>query len=251
MLEKLTVLGTGTIVPVPGRKCAGYLLDTGNELLLIDCGPGILGQLTDLEIDFSRLNNIVLSHFHYDHISDLFALILSMNMRFEGEKIVNITAPTGIVDIIINAKKFLFQHEKGFNPERIKIREIEEGQYEVAGLSVKTARTFHTGESLCYRFIDSCGKSFFYSGDTGVNENIIHLGKNADLAVVECSHSDNFPDSSGHMTLSGVLDFYDRAYPAKLVLSHFYSDFLEDRTGQSTVINRSIILARDKDIFCF
>ncbi len=250
MLSKITVLGSGTIVPVAGRKCAGYLLDNSGELLLVDCGPGILGQLADINADFSGLENILITHFHYDHISDLFALILSMNMRSGGGKILNITGPGGISDIIYNAKKYLFPYEEGYKPENINIREIGPGGFKLMDLDVTAERTFHTGESLCYRFSDNKGHSFFFSGDTEYNENIVKLGKNTDVAVVECSHSEgNYVP--GHMTWPGILSFYEKAAPGKLVLTHFYQDFLDEGINEQTANNKNIVFAKDRDVFYF
>lgn len=251
MLNTLTTLGTGTIVPVPGRKCAGYLLDTTDSLILLDCGPGIFGQLADLEIDYSKLHNIFITHFHYDHISDLFALIISMNIRFNGNYSLSITGPKGIADILYNVKKFLLPYQDDFNLEKLHITEVEPGNFKIGDLSITTDRTFHTSNSLCYRFVDTRGTVFFYSGDTDYNEHIVKLGSNADLAVVECSHSDGFANTCGHMTWSGVNKFYDQAKPRKLVLSHFYQDFLSEGIHTKAVIGKNIFFANDKDVFQF
>ncbi len=251
MLNKLTVLGTGTIVPVTDRKCSGYLLDNNDELILIDCGPGILGQLTDIETDFSRLNNILITHFHYDHISDLFALILSLDMRSRGNNILNITGPEGIRKILYDAKKWLFPSENGYRPEKINITEVLPGRFKILDLDVSAEKTFHTEKSLCYRFDDRNGRSLFYSGDTEYNGNIVKLGKYADIAVVECSHSEKFYDKSGHMTWPGILKFNERAMPVKLVLTHFYEDFLSEEIYKYPSEDKNIVFANDKDIFHF
>lgn len=69
---RLTILGNNGPYPAPGGACSGYLLesDSGKTTILLDCGTGVLarlGQYTDLE----RLDAVVLSHLHYDHMSDM------------------------------------------------------------------------------------------------------------------------------------------------------------------------------------
>lgn len=69
---KLTILGNNGPYPAPGGACSGYLLesDSGNTTILIDCGTGVLQNLMAAEA-LDRLDAVVLSHLHYDHMSDL------------------------------------------------------------------------------------------------------------------------------------------------------------------------------------
>ena len=48
---RFTTLGTGTISLSPARSCAGYLLETRDVRLLIDCGSGITRRLAELGLD--------------------------------------------------------------------------------------------------------------------------------------------------------------------------------------------------------
>lgn len=69
---KLTILGNNGPYPAPGGACSGYLLesDSGNTTILIDCGTGVLANLMGAGA-LSRLDAVVLSHLHFDHMSDL------------------------------------------------------------------------------------------------------------------------------------------------------------------------------------
>ena len=77
-----------------------------------------------------------------------------------------ITGPRGIAGLLHDAKKFLFNYQDDYRPEKLHIKEVEPGSFQVEYLTVTAERTQHTGHSLCYRFEDSSGRSFFYSGDT-------------------------------------------------------------------------------------
>lgn len=82
---KLTFLGTGTSVGVPtiGCKCrvctstdahdkrlrASAIVESGDTRILIDCGPDFRQQM--LGLDFKRIDAVLLTHVHYDHVGGL------------------------------------------------------------------------------------------------------------------------------------------------------------------------------------
>lgn len=69
---KLTILGNNGPYPAPGGACSGYLLesDSGDTTILIDCGTGVLANLMAAGA-LDRLDAVILSHLHFDHMSDL------------------------------------------------------------------------------------------------------------------------------------------------------------------------------------
>ena len=69
---RLTILGNNGPFPAPGGACSGYLVesDSGETRILLDCGTGVLAHLTQLTPDI-HLDAVVLSHLHYDHMSDM------------------------------------------------------------------------------------------------------------------------------------------------------------------------------------
>ena len=69
---RLTILGNNGPYPAPGGACSGYLLesDSGETAILIDCGTGTLANLMARNA-LDRLDAVVLTHLHFDHMSDL------------------------------------------------------------------------------------------------------------------------------------------------------------------------------------
>ncbi len=82
---RLTFLGTGTStgIPVIGCKCGvcmskdprdrhyrtAALLESDTTRVLIDCGPDIRMQL--LRVPFKKIDGVLLTHEHYDHVGGL------------------------------------------------------------------------------------------------------------------------------------------------------------------------------------
>lgn len=78
----LKILGNSGPYPAPNGACSGYLLqsDSGDTKILIDCGPGVLSRLMD-EGCLGTLDAVVLSHLHYDHMSDMLPLQYALQLN--------------------------------------------------------------------------------------------------------------------------------------------------------------------------
>jgi len=72
---ELTVLGLGTLVAQKVRSCAGYVLCNGNDHAMLDCGPGCLLRLNQADVAVTDISLVLISHFHWDHIAELPALL--------------------------------------------------------------------------------------------------------------------------------------------------------------------------------
>ena len=79
---KLTILGNNGPYPAAGGACSGYLLtgDHGRTQVLIDCGAGVLSGLSTW-ISWEALDAVILSHLHYDHMSDLLPMQYAMQFH--------------------------------------------------------------------------------------------------------------------------------------------------------------------------
>ena len=76
---KLTVLGASGGFPAAGGATSGYLLEYDNRHILIDCGSGVLANLFRF-ISIDRLDAIILTHLHADHISDMQVLKYAIDL---------------------------------------------------------------------------------------------------------------------------------------------------------------------------
>ena len=67
---KLTVVGCSPAWPNPGGAQSGYLVESAERRLLLDCGPGVLPRLRARE-GWPVVDAIAITHFHLDHWGDL------------------------------------------------------------------------------------------------------------------------------------------------------------------------------------
>jgi phosphoribosyl 1,2-cyclic phosphate phosphodiesterase len=84
-MMNITFLGTGTSTGVPEIGCtcavctsadvrnrrlrASALVETEHERILIDCGPDFREQI--MTVDFRRLDAVLVTHEHYDHVGGI------------------------------------------------------------------------------------------------------------------------------------------------------------------------------------
>jgi ribonuclease Z len=81
-LFEITFLGTSASAPSPKRNLPAYLVQHDEFRFLVDCGEGTQRQILQSGIGFKRLNRILITHGHLDHILGLGGL-LSTFMRWE------------------------------------------------------------------------------------------------------------------------------------------------------------------------
>lgn len=72
------LLGTGGMLPLPGRWLTSCIMRYKGTGLLIDCGEGTQITLRELGWSFKAIDYILFTHFHGDHISGLPGLLLTI-----------------------------------------------------------------------------------------------------------------------------------------------------------------------------
>jgi ribonuclease Z len=70
--------GTGGMIPLPERWLACCWIEYQGKALLVDCGEGTQIALKKAGCRLSRLDILLITHFHADHIAGLPGLLLTL-----------------------------------------------------------------------------------------------------------------------------------------------------------------------------
>lgn len=96
---KLTILGSGAAVPTLGRSVTAQYLNFSERRILIDCGEGTQLQIRKRQKKLQRINYILISHAHADHILGLPGLIATMSLLGRKNDL-QIYCPAAVKDLI-------------------------------------------------------------------------------------------------------------------------------------------------------
>jgi ribonuclease BN (tRNA processing enzyme) len=73
---EITLLGTGTPTPSLKRASSGYLIRVGDDVIVMDHGPGANRRLLQTGTKLPDVTHVFFSHLHYDHCMEYPHLLL-------------------------------------------------------------------------------------------------------------------------------------------------------------------------------
>ncbi|MCR4398103.1 MAG: MBL fold metallo-hydrolase [Firmicutes bacterium] len=213
---RITVLGKHAPFPPAGGACSGYLLEHEGTRVLIECGSGVLSRL-QVVMSLCDLTDVVLSHLHGDHTSDLMVLRYAADADLRHER-----RPGGIR-----------VHAPPDPPE-----EFERLAYK----EVMIPHAVHDGDELTigdmrFRFtavdhpfpclamtVSAGGETFAYSGDTAACARLVEAARGADLFLCEASlmEDENLSGYRGHLSAAQAGRVAAEAGVGALMLTHLW-----------------------------
>jgi len=246
---EITILGSGTATPCLARNASSVAVETSENRLLVDIGPGTIRRLCEAGIDVKSVDLILLTHFHADHVSDLPPLLFAANYEYGAvrEEPFHLVGPAG-VEQFYEALVKAYGHSIVPRCDRLRINELHNAAPDVmtmGDLIIRSRPSRHTFPSLSYR-IEAGDVSVTISGDTDFSEDLIELAAGTDLLVCESSFPDQMK-TEGHLTPSEAGRIASAAGAGRLVLTHLYPPCdLEDIVRQAArEYSGEIIKARD------
>ena len=148
---EIIFLGTSASAPSIHRGLSAQVVKHDEHRFLIDCGEGTQRQILQSGLGFRRLNRILITHGHLDHILGLGGL-LSTFMRWETMDELEIFAGRWALERIQDLL-FGVVLRKATPPMDIRLREIQPGVFfETDDFSVTAFLVDHRGPD-CYGFL--------------------------------------------------------------------------------------------------
>lgn len=279
---KVTLLGTGTPAPSLTRQSSGYLIEIGDDVIVVDHGPGAAHRLLEAGCHPTKVTHCFLSHMHYDHIMDYPRLVLQrwdmgagkiaeldvygpQPLRSISDKLLGDDGAFGLdieSRVSHQASKDVYVSRGGVLPRakpRPNVREVAPGDIiEGKGWRVVVGEADHFQpilDCLGYRFESEAGV-LVYSGDSGgVPDSMVELAKDADMLIHMCHFATGMEPTPAYRQASGnhmdIAEVARRAGVKTVVLTHFIH--LLDNPGvleqlvveMKTVFDGNIIVGRD------
>ena len=241
-MGKITLLGSAGAVTNGARDNVSLVFSIHEKewseyQLLIECGGSAAHKLAKIGIPYERLEDIILTHAHLDHIYGLPGLVFSMIYKDQArKKPLHIYCPEEAVGIITNMlDSFELRQGRSF---LIGVRAVpaEEGTliFENEYIRVTASPVDHSpglgtfGVKLENKL---SGKTVVYSSDTGYSERLIRLAENADILFHECSGLSKHPIPPIHSNALEVGQVALQSQVKKLVLLHFDCVLNDDVTA--------------------
>ena len=220
---KLTVLGSSASWSErPGRPSSCYMLELGEQAILLDLGQGALASVFPHR-DPATLTAVVVSHMHGDHHVDLIPLRNLLYYHYGEPRRIGLHLPAGLRE-----RYDVFMGEDGFldvmdGPDVIK------GTRQIGPFIVQAHPVTHSENSHAFRVTDSAdpdGPGLVYSGDCGRADDLLPLIHEGDTLLCEAFWSTLEPiPSANHLSAAEAADVARRGGAAHLILTHVLESY--------------------------
>ena len=211
---RITLLGTGSPTPSVKRAGSGYLVETGSESFVFDCGPGSYRRFLEAGKDPTEISQLFVSHWHYDHCTDLPHYVLQRwdqgagtipELKICGPRPIRrivraLFERDGVFDSDLEARtrnemSVAIYHARGGAGRRQRprpvISEAEHGsEFRGDDWTVRVIEVPHVQpylRCLAYR-LESEGRSLVYSGDSGPTDRMVTFSEGADVLIHMCHY---------------------------------------------------------------
>ncbi len=219
-MAQLIVLGSSAIVPDMDHDNTHFVLKGQESGVLVDCGSNPIARLRKVGVDYEALTDMILTHFHPDHV--LGVPILLNNMWFLGRR--RALRVYGLHHCLNRVEDmmlmFTWDEWPDFFPvafhrvlERSNQLLLENNDFRITSWPVR-----HYVPTIGLRIENKrTGFVAAYSCDTAPTPSLTELAHNADLFIHEAAGADGMGHSSARQAGEAA-----RAAGAKrLVLVHY------------------------------
>ncbi len=215
---KLTVLGSSAAwSEQTGRPSSSYLVEHGEEALVLDLGQGALGALFGHR-EPSTIRAVVVSHMHADHHVDLIPLRHYLKYQFDEPRRIGLHVPDELrrrYDAFLGEADFL---------RDLAGPELVAGAREIGPFILEAQPVLHSEHSYAFRVTaidDRDGSGLVYSGDCGRADDLLPLIREGDTVLCEAFWSTRTPQpEANHLTATQAADVAHRGRAGRLILTH-------------------------------
>jgi len=216
-MTKITFLGTASAVPDRNHCNTHFIVQSGRRNFLIDCSGNPIVRLEQAAIDPLAITDIVLTHFHPDHVSGFPLLLMDLWLLGRTEPLIIY----GLGDVIDRVEQMMALYEwdtwTGLYPVRFhNISDTDlTASFEVDGIKITTALVSHLIPGIGIRLTFPDGV-LCYSSDTAPCEAVVKLASGADILIHEASGA-----GKGHSSAEQAGSMAEKSGTKRLYLVHY------------------------------
>lgn len=210
---KLTILGYMGAYPYQGVGTTGYLLQSGKFNLLLDAGSGTLLEL-EKTLDPLKLDAVLLSHYHYDHIADLGVLQYYFQLFPTAHK-------KPILPIYGHTEDA--EHYQALNLPNVTqgFPYSEKAPLTLGPFTITFMKTKHPVPCFAMRIVErATGKVLVFTGDSGYLPAFVEFAHEADVFLADTYLFNGHENHPAHFTAHEAGQLAEKAQVKQLILTH-------------------------------
>lgn len=218
-MAKVVILGSSNAVPTEGHENTHLAVVGENSTCLVDCVGNPILRLPQAGIAFDHVSDLLLTHFHPDHVSGVPLLLMDMWLLGRKKPLAvhglehTLSRLEGLMDAY-DWKKWPGFYPVRFNylPEQENTLVLVNEEFRITASPVK-----HLIPTIGLRveFFNS-GKVLAYSADTQPTPSVVALARNADVLIHEAAGA-----TIGHSSAAQAGDIASEASVRSLYLIHY------------------------------
>lgn len=244
-MANLKILGSANAIPDEKHENTHMAVIGENQTLLIDCVSNPIVRLRKAGIEPDQITDVILTHFHPDHVSGL--PLLLMNMWLLGRQVpLNVY---GLDYTLERMEKLLDFYDWSSWPNFFSISFLPIPEQEMSPVlendewRVFSSPVRHLIPTIGLRleFLDS-NKSFAYSCDTEPCPQVSRLAEGVDVLIHESSGN----PTPGHTSAAQAGEIAHNANVKSLYLIHYPTKIADSLPAQAAkTFGNSVALAKD------
>jgi ribonuclease Z len=217
-MPELIILGSAHAIPDTNHENTHMVLVGEQHRVLIDCSGSPIVRLQKAGVDPNSLTDLILTHFHPDHVSGVPSLLMSMWLLGRKTPLDIYGLPHTLDRIEQTMQFFDWKHWPNFFPVIFHRLPVERMTPVLAGdeFRIFASPVHHLIPTIGLRIEAVSGGTLAYSCDTEPCDEVVELANGADILIHETSG-----DFQGHTSASQAGSIASRAEVDTLYLIHY------------------------------